>query len=113
MENKKNMFELLFEKIQAYGKTTFELYKLKAIEKISNALATFISSTISILFFLLFIIMASIGAALWLGEIFGKTYYGFLCVAGFYGVVGIVLHFILKNQLKKSISNSIITQVLN
>lgn len=113
MENKKNMFELLFEKIQAYGKTSFELYKLKAVEKVSDTLAAFISSTISLLFFLLCVVMASIGVALWLGEIFGKAYYGFLSVAGFYGVLGIALHFILKNQLKKSISNSIITQVLN
>lgn len=109
----KSIFEPLFERAQAYGKTSYELYKLKAVEKASGIASTFISRAIAFFIFSLFIFMASIGVALWLGVILGKSYYGFLCVAGFYGIVACILYFFLHNWVKKCINNSIISQMLN
>jgi polyferredoxin len=61
----------------------------------------------------LFMLMISVGAAFWLGEILGKVYYGFLCVGGFYGVLGLVLYFILHKWVKERTSDAIITRILN
>ena len=61
----------------------------------------------------MFVIIASFGIALWLGEECGKLYYGFYIVAGGYGVLGFVLYFLLHNWIKKGICDSIISQILN
>ena len=61
----------------------------------------------------MFVLIASIGLALYLGENLEKVYYGFFLVAGGYGLVGFVLYFIAHNWLKKSISSTIISQILN
>ena len=113
MENKTTIFEPLFERAQAYGKTSFELFKLKAVEKTSGVSSTFASRAIAFFVLSLFVLMASIGAALWLGEILGKGYYGFFVVAGFYGIVDCVLYFFMHNWIKKGINNSIIKEMLN
>jgi hypothetical protein len=56
-------------------------------------------------------LLLNFGLAFWLGEILGKVYYGFFVVAGFYCFVGIVLHFLMHNWLKKIIGNYIVKQV--
>lgn len=77
-----NRLGLLFDKIENYGKTSFELYKLKTISKSAKVISTFVSRGAFAIVFLMCLIFASIGLALWLGDMLGKSYYGFLCVAG-------------------------------
>jgi hypothetical protein len=60
----------------------------------------------------LFALVLNIGIALLLGELLGKSYYGFFIVAGFYLVAGIILHFFLHKWIKKPISDLIIKQAL-
>ncbi|HWY13340.1 MAG TPA: hypothetical protein VN026_18570 [Bacteroidia bacterium] len=112
MENEKSAIESLVEKVETYGKTSFDLLKLKAIDKTADAVSTTVSYVFIALFIFMFILVASIGAALWLGEILGKTYYGLFCVAGFYGILGVVLY-LLRDSIKKPVTNSIITHALN
>ena len=113
MDNQEFFFDPLVEKARAYGKTSIELYKLKAIEKTSDVASTVVSRMLAFVALGLFLLMASIGAAFWLGEVFGKVYYGFLCVGGFYGIVGLVFYFILHNWMKERTSDAIITRILN
>ena len=60
----------------------------------------------------IFFLFLNLGLALWLGDILGKAFYGFLVVAGFYCVTGIVLHFLMHKWLKKVICNYIIRLLL-
>ena len=113
MENKIVFIEPLFERAEAYGKTSYELIKLKAVDKTSDVLSTFVSRGAVILVLSMFIVIVNIGIALFLGDLLGKSYYGFFCVAGFYGIIGGVLYFFLHDKIKKYVSNSIITQMLN
>ena len=108
MEDKATPIETLFERAEAYGKTSLNLLKLKAIDKSSELISTVISWLIVIIVAALFFIILSIGIALWLGEILGKTYYGFFIVAGIYGILGVI--FIL--WVKKYVNNSIISKML-
>jgi len=112
-ENEENFFEPLIEKAQNYWETTLDLYKLKAIEQISGVFSTFIVRAIILTVLILFVLMLSVGLAIWLGEYFGKMYYGFLSVAGFYAITSIILYFLLQKKIKESIQNSIISQMLN
>lgn len=113
MENKLLFIEPLFERVETYGKTSYELIKLKAVDKTSEVVSTIVSRGAVVLMLSMFIVIVNIGIALFLGDILGKSYYGFFCVAGFYAIIGGVLYFFLHNRIKKYVSNSIITQMLN
>src|SRR5688572_4860916 len=67
-------------------KNQSELIKLKTLDKTAGAVSTLISRGAAVLIFSMFTIIVNVGIALWLGDILGKTYYGFFCVAAFYGI---------------------------
>lgn len=113
MEDKTIFIEPLFERAEAYGKTSLELIKLKALNKTTEVVSSGVSHGIVVIVISLFLIFSSIGVAIWLGDLLGKSYYGFFCVAGFYGILGVVLYFFMHKWIKKRISNSLVLQLFN
>lgn len=113
MENTLNRMESLFERAEDFGKTSFELYKLKTISKTAEVVSTFVSRGAVVIVLSMFLVFASIGLALWLGDLLGKPYLGFFCVAAFYIVLGGVLYYFLHQYIKRQVSNSIISEVFN
>lgn len=111
MEDNTNIFESLLERVSEYGKSGFELVKLKTLDKTSDVVSSFIPHFVVFIIIAVFMLFLNLGLAFWLGEIFGKTWLGFILVAAFYSVVGIVLY-LLRKKCKKLISNYIIRQVL-
>jgi len=112
MEDNAKLIETLFEKATDYGKTSFELVKLKAIDKTSDIVSSVIPHSAVIVLLTLFMLFLNLGIAFWLGEILGKIFFGFFIVAGFYILVGIVLHFFMHNWLKNLIYDYFIKQAL-
>ena len=112
MEEITSSLESLIEKATEYGKTSFELAKLKAIDKASGMVSSLLSNWIVLVLISSFMLFVSFGLALWLGEILGKVYFGFFVIAGFYGFIGVLIHFFLHDPIKKWISNIFIKQVL-
>ncbi|HYV53508.1 MAG TPA: hypothetical protein VE933_02865 [Chitinophagaceae bacterium] len=108
-----NFIEPLLERAEEYGKTSYELLKLKALNKTADVTSTLISRGAVVLALSIFIVLVNIGLSLWLGDVLGKSYYGFFCVSGFYAAIGFVLYFFLHEKIKKSISDSLITQMFN
>jgi ABC-type dipeptide/oligopeptide/nickel transport system permease component len=113
IEKKISLVESLIKQFEEYVKTIYELFKLKAVDKISSAVSLIISRLCAVVILLMFILILNIAVALWLGELLGKNYYGFFCLAAFYGLLWIVLHFLMHNWIKKRVSNSIISKVFN
>ena len=112
METPKNAIELLYEKAEEYGKTTFELAKLRSLET-TNLIVTSLIARLSVAIMIcLFALVLSIGVALWLGDLLGKSYYGFFIVAFFYLIIGIIFHTFLLKWIQKPIGQLIITQAL-
>ncbi|MEQ8812821.1 MAG: hypothetical protein RIE59_27360 [Imperialibacter sp.] len=112
METVRNSFETLFERLEAYGKTTIELSKLKSLEMSTVVASSLLSRLAVILVFSTSTLVLSIGVALWLGELLGRTYYGFFVVAGFYLFAGIIFHFYLHQWINRPVSTLIIKQAL-
>ncbi len=112
MEEKTGLLTPLLERVEQYGKTSFELIKLRSLDKAADAASMIITRAVITAFAALFLLTLTIAAGLWLGELLGKTYYGFLAVAMFYGAAGLILLFFLPS-IKARINNSIITQWLN
>ena len=111
MEDNAKLIESLLERAVEYGKTSFKLAKLKALDKTSDVVSSFLPSIVVFLIasFMLFL---SFGLAFWLGEIFGNAYFGFFVVAAFYGIIGIVFYFFMHKWLKRIFRNYIIKKVL-
>jgi hypothetical protein len=112
MEEQSNLFESLFDRAKEYTQTSIELFKLKAVDKISDVVSSAASRAIALVFFLLFFFLGSVGLALWLGDLLGKTWLGFFALAGFYGIIWIILYFFMHKWLKKAVGNNIVEQLL-
>ncbi|MDF2438431.1 MAG: hypothetical protein K0Q95_2807 [Bacteroidota bacterium] len=113
MQDQKNQIEILAENAEMYAKTSIDLLKLQAVEKTALVGSAAVSRGVVILMISMFIIIVNIAVGLWLGDILGKLYYGFFCVAGFYGLFAFVIYFFFHNRIKERVSNSIISQLLN
>ena len=112
METPETSIESLFERLQTYSKTTYELSKLKLLETTINVVNILIPRISVIIMISLFALVLNIGIALLLGELLGKQYYGFFIVAGFYLIAALILHFFLHKWIKKPLSDLIIKQAL-
>lgn len=112
MEDQQSLIESLIEKGEQYGKTTIELLKLKTLDKSADVASTLISWAIVVVFTVLFFLILNIGIALWIGELLGKSYYGFFAVAGFYALLAIIFALFREQWVKRPVNNSIVTQVL-
>lgn len=102
----------LFERAEDYGKTTLNLLKLHAIDKSADVVSSLASRLAVIITVVFSVLIASIGAALWLGKLLGDAFYGFFAVGGFYALLAIMLHLFRDQWLKYPVSNSIIKQML-
>ena len=112
MDGQSNLIESLIEKGEQYGKTTLELLKLKTLDKSADVVSNLVSWLIVVIFAVLFFLILNIGLALWIGELLGKSYYGFFIVSGFYALLAIVFGIFRKQLIKRPVNNSIVTQVL-
>lgn len=112
METPVSIVETLFEKVETYGKLTFEATKLKSVETAATVATSLLTKMGVIVMISLFVIVLNIGIALLLGELLGKIYYGFFIVAAFYLLAGVVLHYFLHDWIKAPVSNFIIKQTL-
>ena len=113
MENQATSIEALWDKVRSYLETRFDLLKLKAIDKASGIISSVVSVIVVVLIVFIFIVLLNIGIALFLGDLLGKAYYGFLIVAAFYGIIGLVLYSMRNKWLKTSIINSIVKKLLD
>lgn len=111
MDNQPNNFESLFEKAGDYLETRVELWKLKATQKSSDIVSTIASKLISICLLMLFVMLVNIGIALLLGEWLGKPYYGFLALAGFYLIAGLIFSAFKNKWVKDPVTHAIIKKI--
>jgi len=108
----KENIESLFEKTGDYLETRVDLYKLKAVDTSSDMLSSLLSKLIVLFVFSLFIVIVNIGIALLLGELMGKSYYGFFVVAGFYLITGLIFYSMRKKWFKEPIADKLIEKLL-
>jgi hypothetical protein len=111
-EGNTEMIGSLFEKAGDYGKTSFQLAKLKALSKTSDVASTAILHLLVLIFAFSFILFMSLGLAFWIGELLGKNFYGFLIVGVLYGLIGISIHLFMHKWLKKIVDDYIVEHLL-
>lgn len=112
METKPFIIEPLLEKAENYAKTSLEIVKLGSVDKASDVLSILSSRLILLTVLSLSLITLTLAIALWIGEMLGKNYYGFLMVAVFYAVLSLVIGFI-HPSIKGKIRDSLIQKMLS
>ncbi|HEU0136677.1 MAG TPA: hypothetical protein VFQ50_05255 [Flavobacterium sp.] len=108
MKEKIAIVETLIDKAEDYAKTTYALYRLKAIDKGAAAASSATAGILIAFILLFFLIFISAGLALYLGEVFGKPHYGFMAVAGIYFLLGLILIIFRKQLLIDVFTNMLI-----
>lgn len=112
MEPKINFIEPLIDKTEAYARNSFELLKLNALDKTGEVTSTIISRSLLVIAVSFLVFTLNIAVALWLGDLLGKAYYGFLIVAGFYALVTVIL-LMIHPYIKSKANNAIIRKLFN
>ena len=108
MENSASTIENLIERIEQYTKTSFDIYKYTAVYK-AAALFSYLAVklVIAIVTFVVALLF-TVALALWIGDVLGKTAYGFLIMGTFYMFLGVIIYIFRKSWIKIRVSNLII-----
>jgi hypothetical protein len=112
MENQKTSLEVLVERIEAYAKTSLKLFRLKATDKVAELVSDMASGLTMAVILILVFVNLNIGIALFLGDLFGKTYLGFLAVSGLYACFGFLVYFFRSKWIKTPVNNLVINNLL-
>ncbi len=113
MENNRSSIESLVERTRNYIETRIDLLKLKAIDKSSGFISVLITYLVVFVVFVLFFMLFNVALALLIGDLLGKSYYGFFIVAALYAVIGFIL---LKNRekwVKKPVINMMVKELID
>jgi phosphoglycerol transferase MdoB-like AlkP superfamily enzyme len=113
IKEKETILDPLIEKAEDFGKTSLELFKLRAIDKSSDIVSTLIPVAVVLVFTSIFLLFINLGIAFWLGGIWGSIYLGFFAVAAFYIICGLIIHFFLHKTIKERIRNVVIKLLIN
>ena len=108
-----NNIESLFERGSDYLETRLDLWKLKATHKSADVISSVASGFVFAIIMAVFLVIINIGIALLLGELMGKTYYGFFVLAAFYLIAGLIFKASQKKLVKTPVTNAIIKKIYN
>ncbi len=111
MEGKDNVLESLIESAEEFGKTSLELLKYKALDKATFAVSSIVLNVTVFLIAILFVIMLSIGASLWIGEALDRVFLGFFIVSAFYALCALAFYFLFGPSIKRLVSGIILKQI--
>ena len=112
MENNTTPIESLFQRAEDYGKTTLTLLKLNAVDKSADVFSFLVIKMILFLVVVLFLFTLSIGMSLWIGELLGKTYYGFFTITGSYLLIGLLIYIFQNSLIGGPVRKAVITEIL-
>ncbi|GBL35466.1 hypothetical protein EMGBS15_10610 [Filimonas sp.] len=103
--------EELAGNLKNYVNARIDEVKFEAAEKTSALLANLLAGLIVSLIFLFFIGFASVAIAICLGNWIGHLWAGYLCVAVFYLLAGIIVWIGREKLIRLPIMNSLIRQL--
>jgi hypothetical protein len=110
MKEDPTLIDTLFKRVTEFSMTYIELLKLKTLDRASEVISAIFPDFIVSTLMLVFLLFINLGLAFWLGDVLGKVYFGFLLVAGFYFVLGLIFHFFMRGWVKKTASNYFVRQ---
>jgi hypothetical protein len=87
------------------------LFKLKTALTTSAVVSELVGRIVILSIVTMVVMLLNIGLALWLGELLGKTYYGFLVLSAFYSLLAVLLYIFREKLMESPVSNAIIKKM--
>ena len=112
MEEQQHDIDILLSDAGDYIGTRTTLWKLKAIESLSDVSGELVSGLALIGIASIVILILSAGMALLIGYWMGKSFYGFFIIGGLYAIAGLVFYAFRNHWLKEPFSNMLIRKIL-
>jgi len=111
MEDLGTKVEEIIKNLKEYADIQYQIMTLKLGNMVSSVIAKILATFIYALFFFMFIMFISVTAGFYLSNILGSMTKGFLAVAGFYFIIGIILVIFRNKLVIGPIKNNIIKQM--
>jgi hypothetical protein len=112
MQEQQTDIDILLSDAGDFVETRTTLWKLKAIESLSDVSGELVSGLVMMAIASLVTMILSTGLALLIGYWLGKSYIGFFIIGGLYGIVGLVVFARRGRWLKRPFSNMLIRKIL-
>ena len=112
VEEQQNDIDILLSDAGDYIGTRTTLWKLKAIESLSDVSGELASGLALIGIASVVVLILSAGLALLIGYWIGKSFYGFFIIGGVYAIIGLVFYAFRSPWLKEPFSNMLIRKIL-
>lgn len=103
--------EELTASVKEYLENRVDELKIGFVEKTSAIISNVLAGILIAVIFSFFVILGSIGLALWLGSELENAWLGFLLVAGFYLVFGLIVWLIRGTIIRRPVMNTLIRQL--
>ena len=113
MKEEFKKIEETVDHLKRYVNTRISEVKLNVAEKTSDMLSVLIAKTLVAIVFFFFVLLGSEALAYGLGEYFGRNWLGFLIVAGFYLVAGVIIWKTREKTLRIPIMNGLIRRLFS
>ena len=93
------------------AETRFDIVAIDIQDKVTQILASMASIAVVALCLVFVVLLLSIGVAMYLSDYFQSAFIGFLYVAGFYLIVGVVVIFSRNKLIKLPIINGLLKKI--
>lgn len=111
MQKEFEKIEETADHLRQYVNARIDRMKLTAAEKASDVVSVFIAKALAGAVFFFFILFAGEAAAYGIGNYLGKTWLGFLIVAGCYLLAGLIIWIARERLLRIPIMNAMISRL--
>ena len=112
MEDQRHDIDALLSDAGDYLETRTNLWKLKAIESLADVSGELVSGLGMIGIVAFVVMLFSVGVALLIGDLLGKSFYGFFIIGGAYFIFGLICYIRRGRWLKEPFSNMLIRKIL-
>jgi hypothetical protein len=104
--------DMLLSDAGDFIETRTTLWKLKAIESLSDVSGELVSGLALIGILSMAVLILSTGLALLIGYWTGRSFFGFFIIGGAYAIIGLVIYAFRNHWLKEPFSNMLIRKIL-
>ena len=104
--------ESIADQLENFIETNKEILALKLTDKIANIVSSLVSRLAIALLALMVVFLLTMGLSLWIGDLVGKDFAGYLIVGGFIALVTIFIYRKRETMIKKPVMDTIISQIL-
>ena len=101
-ERLSNNFRETSEKLQEYGTSTAEYYKLRLFKSSMKGAISLVNLLVFGSLFLFVLLFLSVGTAFLIGNALGKVSYGFFIMGGFYGIITLLMYIFGRNTIERN-----------